>query len=250
MPAEHIKELILKMADDALIIGHRYSEWTGIGPTLEEDISFSSIAQDKLGHALQLYTILHKEFGEKDPDTLAFRRDPAGFRCAQFTELPIGMYEFSLMRHLLFDHAESARYQMLASSSYIPLAQLSRKIHGEIKYHILHADTWVTQLGTASADSNYRLQAALNETYGWSLGLFEPGNNEAELVKEKIFDGEKALHDAWFRTISVVLNEAKLIIPEDVKPTYGGRRGNHTEYLKPLIDEMAEVIRLEQQATW
>src|SRR3990170_4870870 len=97
-----IKNLLFKIADDQLIIGHRNSEWTGLGPTLEEDISFSSIAQDKLGDALQLYTILHQEFGEKDPDSLAFLRDVKDFRCCRFVELPIGEYNFRLIRHFLF----------------------------------------------------------------------------------------------------------------------------------------------------
>ncbi len=74
-----IKDLLFKMADDALIIGHRNSEWTGIGPVLEEDLAFSSMAQDKIGHAFALYTILHESFGEAEPDTLAFKRTEKEF---------------------------------------------------------------------------------------------------------------------------------------------------------------------------
>jgi ring-1,2-phenylacetyl-CoA epoxidase subunit PaaC len=122
-----IKDLLFKMADDALIIGHRNSEWTGIGPVLEEDLAFSSMAQDKIGHAFALYTILHESFGEAEPDTLAFKRTEKEFKCCQLVELPIGEYDFSLMRHFLFDHAESLRYEMLANSSFQPLAQLAKK---------------------------------------------------------------------------------------------------------------------------
>jgi ring-1,2-phenylacetyl-CoA epoxidase subunit PaaC len=75
-----IKDLLFKMADDALIIGHRNSEWTGIGPVLEEDLAFSSMAQDKIGHAFALYTILHESFGEAEPDTLAFKRTEKGIQ--------------------------------------------------------------------------------------------------------------------------------------------------------------------------
>src|SRR5687768_6435949 len=116
-----LKDLLFKMADDALIIGHRNSEWTGIGPMLEEDMAFSSMAQDKIGHAIALYNILHEVLGEADPDTLGFKREAKQFKCCQFVELPIGEYDFSLIRHFLFDHAEWLRYGMLASSSFQPL---------------------------------------------------------------------------------------------------------------------------------
>ena len=97
-----LKDLLFKMADDALIIGHRNSEWTGIGPMLEEDMAFSSMAQDKIGHAIALYNILHEVLGEADPDTLGFKREAKQFKCCQFVELPIGEYDFSLIRHFLF----------------------------------------------------------------------------------------------------------------------------------------------------
>src|SRR5665213_3384370 len=116
MNNEAIKDLLYKMADDALIIGHRNSEWTGIGPMLEEDLAFSSMAQDKMGHALALYKILHEVLGEEDPDKVAFLREGSKFKCCQFVELPIGEYDFSLIRHFLFDHAEAIRYEMLAGS--------------------------------------------------------------------------------------------------------------------------------------
>ena len=103
---EAIKDLLFRMADDELIIGHRNSEWTGIGPILEEDLAFSSMAQDKLGHALANYSLLEKEYGEKNPDELAFARDAKSFRCCQLVEYPIGEYDFTLVRHFLFDTAE------------------------------------------------------------------------------------------------------------------------------------------------
>lgn len=124
---KHIKELLTKMADDDLIIGHRNSEWTGLGPILEEDISFSSMAQDKIGHALGLYSILHDEFSESEPDTFAFHRKETDFKCCHLVELPIGEYDFSVIRHFLFDHAEKLRYELLESSSFEPWLNLRRR---------------------------------------------------------------------------------------------------------------------------
>src|SRR5437868_7244589 len=100
-----LKNLLYKMADDLLILGHRNSEWTGQGPILEEDIAFSSMAQDKLGHAQAFYTLLH-ELGEPDPESLVYRRGPGQFRCCKLAAMPRGTWGFSLMRHFLFAEAD------------------------------------------------------------------------------------------------------------------------------------------------
>src|ERR1700712_146479 len=110
---EALKDLLYKMGDDQLILGHRNSEWTGMGPLLEEDIAFSSMAQDKIGHSLAMYTLL-QQLGEGDPDKIAFTRSAAQFRNCVFVELPVGEYDFSLVRHFLFDTAEALRFEMLA----------------------------------------------------------------------------------------------------------------------------------------
>ena len=107
-----LKELLYKIADDLLILGHRNSEWTGIGPLLEEDIAFSSMAQDKIGQSLALYEMLHY-LGEADPDNIAFMRNSEQFHNCQLVELPIGDYEFSLIRHFLYDHSILLRFQKL-----------------------------------------------------------------------------------------------------------------------------------------
>jgi len=246
-----IKELLYKMADDQLIIGNRDSEWTGLGPILEEDIAFSSIAQDKIGQSLQLYKILH-ELGESDPDTIAFTRNAEEFKCSRLVEYPIGEYDFSLIRNFLFNHAEHIRFEMLADSSFEPLAKLAKKIKGEIKYHIMHADTWVRQLGKSSEESRSRLQNTLNNIFNSALGIFEPGDFENELSDMKVFGGEKSLQNKWLEKITPILENASLIIPSTEKwnPEYGGRKGIHTEYLQPLLNEMSEVFRLDPKEEW
>ncbi len=245
-----IKELLYKMADDQLIIGHRHSEWTGLGPILEEDIAFSSMAQDKIGQSYHLYNLLH-EMGESEPDTVAFTRNDNQFHCCNLVELPNGEYDFSLIRHFLFDHAEAIRFQMLAESSLEPLKLLARKFRGEIKYHVMHADTWVKQLGHGTEESRARMQTALNESFSLALGIFEPGPHEALLKESGIFAGEQELQARWLESVTAILNEAGLKVPgADIHPEYGGRAGKHTEYLQPLLDEMTEVFRLDPAADW
>jgi ring-1,2-phenylacetyl-CoA epoxidase subunit PaaC len=249
-----IKNLLFRMADDELIIGHRNSEWTGLGPILEEDIAFSSMAQDKLGHAQALYNILHS-MGEADADTLAFTRNEKNFYCCHFVEYPIRDYDFSLMRHFLFDTAEAIRFDMLTKSSCQPLANLAKKVRGEIKYHTMHANIWISQLGKATDESNIRMQAALNECYPLALGIFEKSDYEDALIESGVFDGEELLKKVWTDIVSEVIEKSNLKMPDFDESNlstlaFGGRKGYHTEYLQPLLDEMTEVYSIDPSAEW
>src|ERR1017187_8696166 len=211
---EAIKDLLYRVADDELIIGHRNSEWTGLGPILEEDIAFSSIAQDQIGHALANYGLLNEHFGEPIPDIIASGRDERQFCSSHFVELPIGDYAFSLIRHFLFDHAESIRYSMLTLSSFTPLSSLAKKIKGELKYHSLHADMWVQKLGKGTEESHARMQSALNEAFPYALGMFEPGDYEEELISSGVFSGERALQEEWLEKIVPIIEKAGLTLPK------------------------------------
>lgn len=251
--SNHLRDLIIKMADDELILGHRNSEWTGLGPILEEDIAFSSMAQDKIGHALALYEILHEQLGGEDPDHFAFFRGEEEFKCCHLVELPVGEYDFSLMRHFLFDYAETIRYESLTDSSFEPFRQLSKKAKGELKYHTLHAGEWIKQLGNGTEESHARMQQELENCFSLAAGIFEPAKAfEQQLIDERIYPGEKILYERWVDRIYPVLTRASLNLPdlERLQPVYGGRHGFHTEYLQPLLDEMSEVYRLDPEAEW
>jgi len=246
-----LKDLLYKMADDLLILGHRNSEWTGLGPILEEDIAFSSMAQDKMGQSLALYEILH-ELGESEPDTVAFTRNYHQFHCSQLVELPIGEYDFSLVRHFFYDHADAIRFDMLTDTVVEPLQMVAKKFRGEIKYHTMHANTWLKQLAQGSEEARLRMQSAINETFPYALGMFEPSDYETELIEAGIFQGEEALKNKWLETVVPLLESYGYTVPDSssVTPVFGGRKGVHTEHLQPLLDEMTEVFRIDPAAEW
>jgi ring-1,2-phenylacetyl-CoA epoxidase subunit PaaC len=246
-----LKELLLKIADDQLILGHRNSEWTGLGPLLEEDIAFSSMAQDKIGQSLALFQMLH-QLGEPNPDTNAFLRPATEFHNCILTELPNGEYDFSLIRHFLFDTAEAIRFELLSVSSYEPLAQLARKIRGELRYHTLHARTWMQQLGTATPESVSRLQNSLTIALPYALGIFEESPFETELIASGLFAGEQAIKTKWTKAIEVIVSKTQLKLPpwNSIVPVMGGRKGHHSEHLQALLDEMGEVFRTDPESEW
>jgi ring-1,2-phenylacetyl-CoA epoxidase subunit PaaC len=246
-----LKELLYKMADDLLILGHRNSEWTGMGPLLEEDIAFSSMAQDKVGQSLALYTILQQS-GEQDPDTTAFTRPAAQFHNCILVELPNREYDFSLIRHFLFDTADALRWEMLTRSSCEPLAQLAKKIRGELRYHTLHANTWIKHLGSATVESISRLQQSLTTALPYALGIFEVSPCEKEIVSAGLFAGEEALKEKWKSKVEEILLPTQLRLPDwhTLTPVFGGRIGMHSEHLPPLLEEMSEVFRIDPTAAW
>jgi len=246
-----LKELLYKMADDLLILGHRNSEWTGMGPLLEEDIAFSSMAQDKVGQSLALYTILH-QLGEQDPDTVAFTRNASQFHNCILVELPNQEYDFSLIRHFLFDMADALRWEMLTQSSYEPLSLLAKKIKGELRYHTLHATTWMKQLGSATETSIARLQQSLITVTPFALAIFEESPYEKEIIESGVFEGEKVLREKWKSKIEEVISQTQLKLPDwkIITPVLGGRTGKHSEHLQPMLEEMSEVFRIDPTAEW
>lgn len=251
MNEQAVKELLFKMADDLLILGHRNSEWIGFGPILEEDIAFASMAQDKVGQSLALYQIL-ENLGEVDPDRLAFQREAKDFKNSIFVELPIGEYDFSLIRHFLYDTADYIRFSHLKNSAYEPLAQLATKYIGENRYHTMHARMWVKNLGKGTEESNSRMQQALDYALPYALGIFEKSPFEQILIDEDIFVGEDQVKKEWLMEVIQVLSASglKMANAENIEPIYGGRQGRHSEYLQPLLDEMAEVINIDPEAEW
>jgi len=252
MNVEAIKDLMYRYADDELIIGHRNSEWTGMGPVLEEDIAFSSMAQDEVGHSQAFYILMHELMGEGHPDQVAFNRPPEQFRSCHLVEYPIGDYAFSLVRHFLYDLAEAVRLASLSRSTFRPLAELAKKLSREEKYHQLHAETWIRQLGPATEESNTRLQNALNEAYPLAFSIFEPTEHNEALAKEGIQATEEELQEIWEENVKNVIIPSGLLIPtvEDKTLHYGGRGGKHTEHLGNMLKEMTEVFVIDPQAAW
>ncbi|MDX2284421.1 MAG: 1,2-phenylacetyl-CoA epoxidase subunit PaaC [Bacteroidia bacterium] len=251
MTVAAIKDLLYRLADDALILGHRNSEWIGMGPILEEDIAFASMAQDEVGHALCYYQLL-QELGEPEPDQAAFARSAEQFRCCHLVELPIGDYAFSLVRHYLFDMADMVRLRRLSESRYRHLAELARKLAREEKYHQMHARTFLQQLGRAGGEAQARLQAALDEAYPVAFSLFEPTLHSATLAQEGVQPLEDQLMKEWRQEVDPFLRSCGLLLPDpgDITEHFGGRGGRHTPHLAPLLAEMTEVFAIDPAAKW
>jgi ring-1,2-phenylacetyl-CoA epoxidase subunit PaaC len=159
---------LLEIADDELILGWRNSEWTGIAPFLEEDVAFSSIAQNEIGHARALYELAARDL-DTTADALALDREPDEYRCAKLVELRLPSWEHTIARHYLYEHADETRLEGLKASEDAELAGLAAKIDREEVYHRMHAEMWFDRL-----KDEPRFVAALEEIQPLAEALLEP----------------------------------------------------------------------------
>ena len=164
-------ELILAIADDELILGWRNSEWTGIAPFLEEDVAFSSIAQNEIGHARALYELAAAELGTT-ADALAFDRRPEEYRCAPLVELRRLEWARTIARHWLYETADEIRLAVLKASDDPELAGIAAKMDREEAYHRMHAEMWIDRL-LATDEGRTRLNEAVDELWGPALGVLD-----------------------------------------------------------------------------
>ena len=207
-----MNELLLGLADDELMLGWRDSEWTGIAPMLEEDIAFSSIAQNEIGHARAVYELL-----SDDADALAFDRPLEEYRCAPLVELRLLDWAHTIARRWLYEVADEIRIAALMEDDDPAVAGLAAKINREEAYHRMHAEMWAARLRNEP-----RFREALEELWPYALGVLEPG-----------------LRPELARRVGLRANVAQ-----------AHERGQHTPELAELWNEMTEVRRSAPGAQW
>jgi ring-1,2-phenylacetyl-CoA epoxidase subunit PaaC len=164
-------DLLLSIADDELFLGWRDSEWTGIAPFLEEDVAFSSIAQNEIGHARALYELAAAELGTT-ADELAFDRRPEEYRCAPLVQLRRLEWARTIARRWLYETADEIRLEALKGSDDPEIAGIAAKMDREEAYHRMHAGMWVDRL-LASEDGRARLHEAVDELWPYALGMLD-----------------------------------------------------------------------------
>lgn len=243
------REWLLRLADDELTIGHRHSEWTGVGPDIESDVAMSSIAQEELGHARLFY----EQIAGDEPggaDRLAFGRAPAEFRNAVLLEQPNGGWEFSIVRLALYEAFESQRLALLARCGQEPIAALAATLGREERYHALFAATWLERLARSSTEARARVQAALEAAWPHALGFFEATDIDQLLLDAGLLqESAERQREGWEAAARPLLERCDLTIPA-AAPSLGGRRGAHTSDLAQMHAELTEVWRSDPEARW
>jgi ring-1,2-phenylacetyl-CoA epoxidase subunit PaaC len=247
---EALDEVLLTLADDEFVLGFWDSEWTGIAPMLEEDVAFSSLAQDEIGHARALYGILAQLTGS-DADRIAFGREPHEYRHCRLLDHPRTDWAFSVARRYLYDTADSVRLEALASSSYAPLAELVAKIRREETYHLMHGDAWLRRLAQGRGEPRQRVERALATLGADAATVFTPLAGEAELIAAGILPVPMIeLRERWRGRLEPTFRELGLPMLPGEDPAPGGRGPEHGADFRWLWGEFTAVARLEPEAVW
>lgn len=236
-------ELLVGLADDALVTAQRLGWWVSRAPELEEDVALANIGLDQLGQARGLYAVVTDLEGlGRTEDDLAYLRDAPDFRNVLLVERPQADFAVCVVRMLLLAAWQSEVYAVLAAREG-PARGVAAKAVKEVAYHLDHAAQWVLRLGDGTDLSHERAQAALDAEWPYLPELVEP--DPAAPVDPA------ALRDAVLGRVRPVLDEATLVVPElPADPPTGGRAGRHTEHLAALLAEMQQVARAHPGATW
>ena len=241
-PAHH--DYLLRLGDDALVLGQRLSEWCGHGPVLEVDISLANLALDLVGQA----NLLLNDAG--DGDLLAFHRDVLDFRNCLLVEQPNGDFAQTIARHFLYATWQHLLLQRLTLSSDKFLSDFAHKAVKEVAYHRDLAADWTIRLGDGTGESSARMADGLDWCWRFVPELFEVDDTLQKAIDQGIAPDPRDFEEEYRSSIEAVLATAQLPAPTDQRPILGGRRGHHSEHLGHLLAIMQFLPRTYPDASW
>lgn len=255
-----LADLLFQLADDDFILAYRGSEWLGLAPHIEEDVAFSSMSQDMMGHAVMFYEML-EALGLGKADDIAQLREAKDFRNAILVERKNGAgdyndnphydWAYAIVRSYVYGLHKQVRLEALLQSSYVPLAQVSRKMLTEHRYHLMHWQVWLNQLANSTPDARHKLEAAISLVWEDAGELSDLGPNAEQIVSYGLIAGEELLRQKWLNETKEIFKKAGLNWPgEPGTASERGRAGEHTVDLEQAVATLSEVYRIDPAASW
>jgi ring-1,2-phenylacetyl-CoA epoxidase subunit PaaC len=244
-------EYLLRLGDNALILGHRLSEWCGHSPALEEDLALSNVALDLIGQT-QLWLNLAGEVEGKgrDADKLAYLRDGRDFRNVLLVEQPNGDFAVTMARQFYFDAWHYLLLRELTGSKDSRIAEIAAKGLKEVTYHLERSRDWVLRLGDGTEESHRRMQSAIDDLWMYTGELFESDEIDQAMAREGLGPDLATLHEPWLGLVRATAEEATLSLPQLGWAQKGGKRGIHSEHLGYILADLQFLQRAYPNATW
>jgi ring-1,2-phenylacetyl-CoA epoxidase subunit PaaC len=241
----------LARADDALVLGHRLSQWCGHAPMLEEDIALANIALDHIGQARALYQYAARVEGAGlTEDDFAYLRDAGQYRNCLLVEQPNGDFAATIARQFLCTAFIDPWWRAMTRSADATLAAIAAKAEKESTYHLRHASEWLIRLGDGTAESHARAQDALDALWMYTGELLAANAEERALIEAGVAADPASLRAEWNAAVADVLAQATLRRPADAWMQSGGRAGRHSEHLGPMLAELQYLQRSFPGAKW
>src|ERR1700712_4969130 len=205
----------LRRADDALILGHRLSEWCGNAPMLEEDMALANMGLDLLGQARELYSYAAKIEGNgNDEDKFAYLRDIRQYRNLLLLEQPNGDFAHTMVRQFFYSVFADLYWRAMMKSDDATLEAVAAKSEKESAYHVRHSSEWMVRLGDGTEESHRRAQAAIDDLWAFTGEMFAVDDSERGLIDAGMAVDPAKLHAQWLKTVSDVVTEATLALPK------------------------------------
>jgi ring-1,2-phenylacetyl-CoA epoxidase subunit PaaC len=242
----------LRLADTALVLGHRLSEWTGQAPMLEEELALANVALDLIGQARSLYAYAAELEGKgRTEDGLAYLRDAPEYRNLLIAEQPNGDFARTVLRQFFVSAFMHPYWRAHMASRDGTLAAVAAKAEKEAAYHLRHAGEWVIRLGDGTDESRRRMEDALEELWPFTGEMFETDESDRVLIDQGLAPDPAALRPQWDALVARVFGEATLPVPRaGAWMQSGGRRGVHSEHLGHMLATMQHLPRAHPGAVW
>ena len=232
------------LGDNALILGHRNSEWCGHGPVLEQDIAITNISLDLIGQARNFYQYAAalKNDGSTE-DSIAYLRDAREFLNCLLVEQPNGDWAQTILRQFFISLFQHLLYQQLANHRDEQLAAITTKALKEVNYHLRWSSEWVIRLGDGTEESHNRLSHAIDELWPFTGEFFMPEEYESD------FD-PSGLKARWLEKVKAIFTEATLSMPGNVWMQSGGKHGVHSEHMGFILADLQFLQRAYPGCEW
>lgn len=243
-------QYLLRLGDNALVLGQRLCELIGRGPVLEEEVATANVALDLIGHAEAWLALAAARRGEGDADTLAYRRDAWDFQNVLLVEQPNGDYAATITRQFFFDAFHYPLLEGLTASRDEQIAAIAAKAVKEARYHLRRSSEWMIRLGDGTEESHARMQAAVDALWMYTGELLTADAVDKEAAAAGIGPDLDVIASQWSQRVQDVLAQATLTRPEESWMQQGGKQGRHSEHLGYLLADLQFLQRAYPDARW
>lgn len=244
-------EYLLRLGDNALILGQQLGALVASGPELEEEMATANFALDYIGQARLFYSYAAELEGKgRSEDDIAFLRDSHEFRNVLLLEQENGDFAMSIARQFYFESFYQLQLAALATSSDSRIAEIAQKAEKEIRYHVRHTRQWLVRLGDGTDESHRRMQDAIDELWRFTGEMLSADELDHWAASSGLGPDPESLKTAWTEFVLDALNEATLTAPTDSWMASGGKQGIHSENLGYLLAEMQFLQRSYAGASW
>ncbi len=248
---ENLIKYILGIADNSLILGQRLGELCGHGPNLETDIALTNISLDLLGQTRNYYQYIAKLQGEgKTEDDIAFMRSEREYVNVLLVEQPNNHFGYVIARQFYFDVFHYLLMEKLQFSKDETLVAIAKKGLKEVSYHLRFSSDWVKRLGDGTAESNQKMQEAIDDWWVFTNELFLKTDADKAMVEEGIGVDVSELKEAYYQKVTQVLTEATLSVPDEKYFQKGGKEGIHSEHMGYILAELQYMQKSYPNLKW